>query len=212
MGAFINLAGQKFGNWTVIKLDPKRGVDGETKWHCHCNCSNKRVVSGNSLRRGRSKSCGKCFWLHFVGQTFGRWTAIRIDPQRTANVICHCICGAERSVAGNSLKHGQSRSCGACYKTTHGMSRTSIYCRWSSMKQRCFNPDHSSYPSYGQRGVTVCDEWRDDFLAFFGATGNPPRGMSLDRINNDGNYEPGNVRWATPSTQTRNRRRSRRSK
>jgi len=213
MGAFIDLTGQRYSHWIVIKLDPKRGTDGETRWHCRCTCGTERIVLGNSLRRGRSISCGKCSRLtrlHFIGKKFGRWTAIGVDPQRTANggwrVLCRCACGTERIVDGNSLRCGGSKSCG-CYKTTHGMSKTSIYCRWSSMKQRCFNPDHSSYPNYGGRGITVCKEWRDDFVAFYAATHDPPPGRSLDRINNDGNYEPGNWRWAPPSVQAANQRR-----
>jgi hypothetical protein len=141
MGKLTNLAGKKFGHWTVLELDPKRAADGEARWRCSCDCSTKRIVSGNSLRRGRSKSCGKCLWLQFIGKTFGRWTVVEVAPQRAADgwkVLCCCTCGVKRIVNGNSLRWGQSKSCGVCYKKKHNQSKASIYRRWTSMKQRCF--------------------------------------------------------------------------
>lgn len=83
----------------------------------------------------------------------------------------------------------------------HGMSRTPEYHAWASAKSRCHNPNDGSYGWYGARGIAMCDEWRDDFLAFYLWIGPRPKGRSLDRIDNDGNYEPGNVRWATESQQ-----------
>ena len=80
------------------------------------------------------------------------------------------------------------------------------------MKQRCFNPRNAGYRYYGERGIGVHEDWRKDFLAFFADVLDAPHGLSLDRINNNGNYEPGNVRWATPLEQVHNRRPQRRSK
>lgn len=89
----------------------------------------------------------------------------------------------------------------------HGMSKTPEYHAWGSAKSRCHNLEDSSYGWYGARGITMCDEWRDDFLAFYLWIGPRPEGRSLDRIDNDGNYEPGNVRWATDSQQRASQRR-----
>jgi hypothetical protein len=82
---------------------------------------------------------------------------------------------------------------------------TSAYSRWVSMLQRCFNPNHKDYRYYGGRGITVCERWLD-FVNFLADMGEPPPGLSLDRINVNGDYEPGNCRWATASEQVRNRR------
>jgi hypothetical protein len=88
----------------------------------------------------------------------------------------------------------------------HGRSFSREHKAWCSAKERCHTPTHAQFASYGDRGISVCPEWRNDFLAFFAYIGQCPDGHSLDRINNDGNYEPGNVRWATRTEQQRNRR------
>jgi hypothetical protein len=167
------------------------------------------------------------------GQRFGRWRVVGPHPERmrygrrrhAVAVLwqCVCDCGEQRLVFGSNLRAGYSKSCG-CLKreqtikrsTKHGHARrgnhTSIYDRWVSMRQRCFDPNHKSYPDYGGRGVGVCPEWHADFMAFYRHVGDAPPGLSIDRIDVDGNYEPGNWRWATASEQVRNRRPSKRKK
>jgi hypothetical protein len=81
---------------------------------------------------------------------------------------------------------------------------------WESMFWRCDNPEHEAYGRYGGRGITICQQWRDSFLSFLEDMGDPPKGLTLDRIDNDGNYEPGNCRWATRTQQQRNRTKNRR--
>ena len=94
---------------------------------------------------------------------------------------------------------------------THGLSRHPQYSTWKAMRRRCENPDDVAYPNYGARGIRVCDEWRQDVAAFVSyvekVLGPRPEGLTLDRIDNDGHYEPGNLRWATKAEQTHNRRR-----
>lgn len=94
--------------------------------------------------------------------------------------------------------------------TTHGMSGTRVYQVWASMIKRCENPAEKNYRHYGGRGIRVCDRWRHSFEAFIADMGERPDGMTLDRVNVDGNYEPGNCRWATYAEQSRNTRRNRR--
>lgn len=90
----------------------------------------------------------------------------------------------------------------------HGLSNTREHNAWRAMKKRCLNPSHAKWKDYGGRGIKVCDRWRDDFLAFVGDMGFCPPGLTLERDNNDGDYEPSNCRWATMKDQSNNRRRA----
>ena len=129
--------------------------------------------------------------------------------------LCACDCGDNTIIPSGSFRSGNTRSCGCLFSeqarrqaVTHGMSRTGMYRRWCAMIKRCENPRDKAYKHYGARGIEVCKEWRESFEAFLEDVGECPQpGYSLDRINNDGNYEPGNVRWATQSQQVNNSRR-----
>lgn len=130
---------------------------------------------------------------------------------------CLCECGAECIKSSGGIRQGVkscSVGCGITTsnkaRTVHGMARGKEWKAWQAAKQRCFNPNHPQYKHYGGRGITMCNEWVDDFAAFIAHIGRAPKGhrMSIDRINNDGHYEPNNVRWATQSQQVRNRRAS----
>jgi len=93
----------------------------------------------------------------------------------------------------------------------YGKTKTSAYTTWQGMIQRCHNPNHASYYKYGARGITVCSKWKQSFSEFFLDMGEPPIGKSLDRIDNNGNYEPVNCRWATPHEQSLNTRMNKRN-
>lgn len=119
-----------------------------------------------------------------------------------------CDCGGEIVATGPNLKKGSTLSCG-CLRQKHGMFGTPEYSAWIRMIQRCTNPAVPNYPSYGGRGITVCVQWRENFTAFLADMGRRPApGYSLDRIDNNGNYEPSNCRWATAKQQARNKRTS----
>lgn len=128
-----------------------------------------------------------------------------------------CECGTVKTLRVHSVVDGNTKSCG-CRKTaatkrtftTHGKTRTPEYRAFHEMRKRCLNPNSRAYDRYGGRGITICGRWLNSFEAFLEDTGERPSPEhSLDRIDNNGNYEPGNVRWATASTQGNNRRSTR---
>ncbi|MBQ4495407.1 MAG: hypothetical protein II968_06525 [Selenomonadaceae bacterium] len=221
MAAIKDLTGQRFGRLTVLEFV---GIKKHhAQWKCKCDCGNIFIAKGTTLRDGTTKSCG-C--LHrdvlvkdLTGQRFGRLTVLEYAgmKRRCAQWKCQCDCGNEIITDGCSLRRGRTKSCGCLNKemflqrvTKHNMSDTWIYKTWGGMKARCENSANGRYYDYGGRGITVCDEWRDDFQAFFDYVSKldhfGEEGYTLDRIDNDGNYEPGNVRWATDAEQRGNKR------
>jgi hypothetical protein len=226
----IDLTGKRFGRLVVLALHPERSRSGRTRWVCRCDCGGERIVSGNSLCRGRTASCRSQFidssrFIDLTGKRFGRWHVIALLPERQRNTrerqrhthwLCRCDCGGEGIVRGDKLIKGLSKSCGCISKemfvkrvTKHGHTKHRLHSRayscWKNMKGRCLNPQHKQYPDYGGRGITVCQRWLI-FENFYADMGDPPPDLSLDRINNNGNYEPGNCRWATVAEQLANRR------
>lgn len=125
-----------------------------------------------------------------------------------------CKCGNVITVMANQLRTGRTKSCGCLSAetarkkaTTHGKSKTKVYAAWMGMKSRCFNPSNDDYENYGGRGITVCERWVNSFENFLTDMGEPPVGeYSIDRKNNNGNYEPENCRWALPVVQCNNKR------
>jgi hypothetical protein len=155
--------------------------------------------------------------IEWAGTTQGKLTIIEEvgrDPHGNVLWRCICECGVVCEKANRSLAGGVkscSPACGVSASNTaraiHGMWKSKEYQTWASMKQRCTNPNSMHYPTYGGRGITVHPAWIDNFEQFLVDVGRAPEtALSLDRINNDGNYEPGNVRWATRKEQSNNRR------
>lgn len=154
-----------------------------------------------------------------TGIVFGRLTAIREDADRSCGKVswvCACECGNEKSVAAQSLLRLHTKSCGCLRReimrdshTKHGKHGTPGYATWTAMRQRCGNPYCEDFSRYGARGISVCEKW-SEFANFISDMGPPPSSRySLDRIDNDGNYEPSNCRWALKITQANNTRRNR---
>lgn len=161
MSPRIDLSGQKFNRWTVESYSHTH--KGNAFYNCTCDCGTKKVVNGNNVKRGLSKSCG-C--------------------QNSEKAREHCL----------SMKK-------------HGMYESKIYRRWVGIIGRCESPSAGNYIDYGARGISVCDEWHDFETFYKWALDNGfEEHLTLDRIDVNGNYEPGNCRWTTWSVQNRNKR------
>lgn len=223
---FDDISGQKFGRLTAVKWC------GGSYWECLCDCGNPCVSLASSLKNGNTRSCG-CLakevrrqtgrnsrgrkssrFVDLTGEKFGLLTVIeRAENGNSGHVRWHCLCdcGRESIISSAHLRSGHSRSCGCLglkhateAKIKHGDTGKSLYSVFHGMHNRCEKSNVKEFKWYGAKGIKVCDEWSDYTKFRNWAYGNGYKeGLTIDRINPDGNYEPSNCRWITRSENSR---------
>lgn len=225
MGKVIDLTGQRFGRLVVI------GRSGTDKfkyatWKCLCDCGKETSANGSLLRRGKIKSCG-CLRKevdNLTGQQFGRLIVLKQAPNIGIHTawLCQCDCGEKTVVSASNLKIGNTKSCGCFGKELtvsgqrtkkHKGTGTRLYRIWNGMRHRCYNVKQGNYKYYGERGISICDEWINDFGVFqnWAYSHGYQDDLTIDRIDPNGPYAPWNCKWSTMKEQRINQRRNKKS-
>lgn len=213
-------AGDTFTRWTVLE----DYANNLAPLMCRCECGTERLVGISSLTTGNSTSCGcsrrkpmkRSAPYIAAGETFTRLTALEDARISTDKIRFRCECGTETTTTARLVRNGRTVSCGCKRRTNwlkHGLSQHPLVHTWYQVSYRTSDPEHIAWANYGGRGIRLAAEWQGmpdgfrNFANWIAANlGARPEGYTLDRIDNDGNYEPGNVRWATRQQQLGNRR------
>ncbi len=200
--------GKQYANWKVLKLSQIKNK--KRLYLCECNCGFKKEVRDDALKTQQSQFCMKCRHQSKEikkGDKFGLWTVLKeVDAEeKRKHYEVQCECGFIRVLKGIRLRFGDSIGCRSCGSAKHGLVHSKTYSTWECMIQRCTNPNQTKFKDYGGRGIKVCDRWLK-FENFLEDMGQRPVGLEIDRINNNGNYEPGNCRWVTRKENLNNTR------
>lgn len=215
MSKKINMIGRKFGKLAVLEELQKRDKFGKIVYKCQCDCGNICNVIGSHLRTGNTRSCGCLQALNIKpGTKFGRLIVLEeVNDKKLGKAYkCQCDCGNVTCVRGTMLQNGNTKSCGCLHNEgnnkKHKLSYTKLYRVYYGMKNRCYNEKFTYYQDYGGRGIKICDAWLNNNQTFFNWAINNgyKEGLTIDRIDVDGDYEPDNCRWITSLEQVRNRR------
>lgn len=206
------LVGEKFGRLLVLKYEKAEQAGKHGMYKCLCDCGNIIHTRKSALLAGKSTSCGHCYQKRiYPGMRTKMLTVVKQAGKNEHRSIlweCRCDCGKVINVTASALRKGQ-QSCGCIAgKVTHHQTNTRLYSIWSGIKRRCYNQHDKSYQKwYGSKGIMMCDEWKNNFISFrdWSISNGYAEGLTIDRINSDGNYEPSNCRWVTPRTQATNK-------
>lgn len=215
-----NLSGRKIGKLTILKKLPMK--KSYVQYECVCDCGTRFITSAFALKSPYEKCCKNCRTPKvddISGKRFGRLVAIRYAGKSNGKQTlweCKCNCGNSVIVHQQNLISGHTKSCG-CYNrevsiernTTHGDTNTRIYRIWHDMMLRCYSPKHKSYYLYGEKGIAVCQEWKEyNKFKKWALNNGYEENLSIDRIDNAKGYEPSNCRWATDVQQGNNTNRN----